>query len=233
MWDGAVRSACEKACRRYHRAYELHMESTCSAAEARLLTIKSWLTFCTCILHSVHNAQRWSIKNFVDDTDTTRDNWITCESLINSKEVLWKYWEEWLLSCIKYADTGCKLDELWSHLGFSGEYLDLFVNFGLHFRGGHLFVATHVAELEGAHRQDQTFVCTCVSLPTVFDIKILWNFNDSSVLGGFLSARSGFSGELLFGSQQDLRSVFFERLLTFLGPGEAHVGNSCGFQLGC
>ena len=97
VWDGAVRSACEKACRRYHRAYELHMESTCCAAEALLLTIKSWLTFCTCILHSVHNAQRWGIKNFVDDKDTIRDNWITCKSLINSQEVLWKYWEEWLL----------------------------------------------------------------------------------------------------------------------------------------
>ena len=62
VWDGAVRSACEKACRRYHRAYELHMESTCSAAEARLLTIKSWLTFCTCILHSVQNVKGGASK---------------------------------------------------------------------------------------------------------------------------------------------------------------------------
>eukprot|EP00972_Heterocapsa_arctica_P102736 15144318-Heterocapsa_arctica.AAC.1 len=42
VWDGAVKSACERASRRLHAAHHLHTSTNEDAADAILLELRSW-----------------------------------------------------------------------------------------------------------------------------------------------------------------------------------------------
>lgn len=52
VWDGAVKSACERATRQLHSAHRTHLQAQLPPSDAHLLDLKSWTTFTLGVLHS-------------------------------------------------------------------------------------------------------------------------------------------------------------------------------------
>jgi hypothetical protein len=144
VWDGAVKSACERAARQLHSAHHLHTASIETDGETILLQLRSWVTCVRCILHVCHNGLRWAISEWINDKDLTRSCWIVSESLVNSQHVLLEHLDSWVEAHIEYSDSLENLAELWALLGFCGDWLDLLVGLQLRWHQGRLHVGEHL-----------------------------------------------------------------------------------------
>ena len=110
------------------------------------MQLRSWFTCTTCILHVCHNSQRWSIHDFVNDGDLTKDLWVCCEALSNSQHLLLEHLSEWIAHNIKYEDTHEDLLSLWQLLGLTGEWLDMACNLQVRWQQGQLCVAARLQD---------------------------------------------------------------------------------------
>lgn len=141
VWDGAVKSSCERMTRRLHEAKNQQLKNELPEGQAYLLRLKSWELFALCVSHIVHNSQKWALRTWINKKEVTRDVWIVCESIINSKGLLLEHLDNWIAEVTHFEDAPYDVTELWELLGVVGDELKEFASMQIRWDGQRLCVA--------------------------------------------------------------------------------------------
>jgi len=104
VWDNAVKGPCERRARQQHAAVSVHQEDDDGDVPIELRNLLSWFTCVSCFAHLGHNSLRWAIKEYIEDSETSRACWVVLASLRNSFDMLAGYLQVWLGGRIRFED---------------------------------------------------------------------------------------------------------------------------------
>jgi hypothetical protein len=111
---------------------------------ATLMSLLTWLAAAPCINHSVHNAMKWSVKEYVQDKSCMRSAFIVIASLRNGFVTLTANVSAWVRATLKFEDWGSSarvLPEVWMLLLRDSELIAALSLMQLRFEEGCLKVA--------------------------------------------------------------------------------------------